>query len=350
MPTGPQFGGVGAMIEPPNVEVTIAPSKHFSVHGAHADRVRQFVETVVRNWNLSSLPDCRIEVRSPAGHTGLGVGTQLALATAAGLRRFLKLPELPIESLAASVGRGKRSAVGTYGFQHGGLIVDAGKARGEQFGKLSRREELPAGWRFVLMRSTEAQGLAGDQEAETFANLPPVPEAVTRKLWQITNEQMLPALAAADCAAFGEAVYQFGRLAGECFATAQGGPFASSQIERLVMSIRDYGVMGVGQSSWGPTVFALTENDSAAQQLANWIQDHAEYLSQNRRGLAHFAESSEQNVPSRRGLAHFAESSEQNVPVPLSVDRSGIGSKYGVSEITIARPNNSGAMIVERTP
>ena len=29
----------------------------------------------------------------------------------------------------------------------------------------------------------------------------------------------------------------------------------------------------------------------------------------------------------RRGLAHFAESSEQNVPVPLSADGSGIGSK-----------------------
>jgi len=290
----PEFGGVGAMIEPPNVELTIAPSHCFSVHGTHADRVRQFVETVVRNWSLSSRPECQIDIRSAAGHTGLGVGTQLALATAAGLRRFLKLPELPIESLAANVERGKRSAIGTHGFQRGGLIVDAGKIRGEQLGKLSRRVELPADWRFVLVRSTEAQGLAGDQEAETFANLPPVPEAVTRKLWQITNEQMLPALEAADFAAFGEAVYQFGRLAGECFATAQGGPFGSSQIERLVMSLRDYGVRGVGQSSWGPTVFAITENDTAAQRLASWIQDNAE---------------------------------------------------YGVSEITIARPNNSGAVI-----
>ena len=50
---------------------------------------------------------------------------------------------------------------------------------------------------------------------------------------------MLPALDRADCAAFGEAVYRFGRLAGECFAAVQGGPFANREIGRLIDAIRD---------------------------------------------------------------------------------------------------------------
>ncbi len=271
----PQFGGVGVMVEPPSVCVSIQPADRFSVRGDHAGRARQFVELAASTWQLPSLPNCRVEIRSPGDHTGLGVGTQLGLAIAAGLRRFLQLPELPVALLARAVGRGQRSAVGTYGFQLGGMIVDAGKHEEDQLGTLARRVALPAAWRFVLVRSTVERGLAGDREKDAFAKLPPVPDDVTRELWRITNEQMAPAVARADCAEFGEAVYQFGRLAGECFATEQGGPFASLLIERLVTSIRDQGVPGVGQSSWGPTVFAITENNTAANELANWIRGNA---------------------------------------------------------------------------
>lgn len=274
-PDRPQFGGVGAMIEPPCVEVSFTRAERFEAHGALAIRAKQFVELATRNWGLDGLPACAIEVRSPGDHTGLGVGTQLGLAVAAGLRRFLKLPELSIETLAASVGRGRRSAIGTYGFQQGGLIVDAGKEAGGELGKLSQRVELPSEWRFVLVRPPSVQGRAGENEAAAFASLPPVSDGVTRELWRITNEQMLPAVERADCEAFGEAVFRFGTLAGECFAGAQGGVFASSQIATLVAAIRSFGVAGTGQSSWGPTVFAVVADDPAAQRLSGRLQTQA---------------------------------------------------------------------------
>ena len=140
-PDRAQFGGVGAMIEPPNVEVEISPADCFAVHGSLPDRTRQVVELLVDRWKLASLPACDISVRSPRDHTGLGVGTQLNLAVAAGLRRFLKLAEMSLEEMSATVGRGARSAVGTYGFQLGGLIVDAGKNLGRRLANL-RREWL----------------------------------------------------------------------------------------------------------------------------------------------------------------------------------------------------------------
>jgi predicted sugar kinase len=71
---------------------------------------------------------------------------------------------------------------------------------------------------------------------------------------------------------FGEAIFRFGRLAGECFAAVQRGPFASVEIERVVDSIREFGVPGAGQSSWGPTVFAVADGDQQARQLVDWIQ------------------------------------------------------------------------------
>jgi beta-RFAP synthase len=178
------------------------------------------------------------------------------------------MPPLTVAEHARCLERGARSAIGTFGFELGGLLVDGGKRAGEELGQLVRRVSLPAEWRFVLARRRSGSlGLMGQHEKEAFAQLPPVPKSVTEQLWHITNSEMLPAIERSDCNAFGEAVYRFGRLAGECFAPVQGGAFASSATAELVAAIRDMGINGVGQSSWGPTVFAITSSQVEADQL-----------------------------------------------------------------------------------
>jgi beta-RFAP synthase len=270
-----QFGGVGVMVEPPCVDVRIEPAVRFAVTASATQRQRttSLVAQLSTEWTLGSLPACEIRVTSPRDHTGLGVGTQLSLAVAAGLRRFLGLPEIPAEQLAMVTNRGARSAIGTHGFAQGGLIVDAGKEQADPLGRLALRTDLPGAWRFVLICPAIEEGLAGEGELLAFEKLPRVPDETTRELWAITNEQMLPAVDRRDCDAFGEAVFQFGGRAGECFAPVQGGPFASNDIAHLVASIRDYGLHGVGQSSWGPTVFAITRNDEEARRLVEWVHD-----------------------------------------------------------------------------
>src|SRR4051794_35860379 len=290
----PQFGGVGVMVEPPSVDVRISQSDRLLFRGSMTDRARKTVELLTEKWRLAGLPTSLIEIDSPAEHTGLGVGTQLSLAIAAGLRKHLELPEMFAEDLAISVGRGLRSAVGTYGFAHGGLIVDDGKGPGQPIGTLARRTALPKEWRFVLVRNVKEVGRAGTSEARAFERLPAVPEETTRELWSIAMEEILPAVDDADCDEFGKAVYRFGCLAGGCFSAAQGGPFASREIAKLIETIRSLGIEGAGQSSWGPTVFAATAGQNSAEELVESIRKR-EY-----------------------------------------------GPQY---EITIARPNNSGASI-----
>ena len=56
-------------------------------------------------------------------------------------------------------------------------------------------------------------------------------------------------------------------MAGLCFAANQGGPYFTPQLARLVEEIRELGVRGVGQSSWGPTLFALLPDEAAAQRF-----------------------------------------------------------------------------------
>jgi predicted sugar kinase len=78
---------------------------------------------------------------------------------------------------------------------------------------------------------------------------------------------MIPALAARDCAAFGDSVYRYGRTAGGCFAAIQGGPYNGPHLTAIVDEIRGLGVNGVGQSSWGPTLFAVVADHEAADDL-----------------------------------------------------------------------------------
>ena len=67
-------------------------------------------------------------------------------------------------------------------------------------------------------------------------------------------------------------MYRFGRQAGLCYAAVQGGPFSSPQVEMLVERIRSFGVSGVGQSSWGPTIYAICRDQADARWLIDRLQ------------------------------------------------------------------------------
>jgi predicted sugar kinase len=74
---------------------------------------------------------------------------------------------------------------------------------------------------------------------------------------------MLPALLEADLPAFGEALYEFNRRVGEMFRPIQGGIYAHPRSAAIVEFVRKQSIAGVGQSSWGPALFAIAERDRA---------------------------------------------------------------------------------------
>ena len=268
LPAERQFGGAGAMIDQPGLCLRAECAGQFHAHGLLAARVNTIAARVAERLRLSSPPPYAFEVlAAPPEHVGLGTGTQLALAVAAAIMALEGRPQPAPSELAALAGRGDRSAVGTYGFASGGLIVEAGKLPGEPFAPLAARVELPADWRFVVTWPRGEQGLAGEAERNVFRELPPVEQATTARLRAEVDDELLPAARAGDFERFAASLYRYGRLAGECFAAGQGGVFASPRIARLVEAIRSRGVAGVGQSSWGPSVFALLESSAAADDF-----------------------------------------------------------------------------------
>jgi beta-RFAP synthase len=264
-----QYGGIGAMVTRPGLIVRFTRSDAFATSGPLAERVHGFARQWANYHRFDELPHCAIDVLSaPREHIGLGVGTQLAMATAAGLSALHHLPTQSAGELAASVGRTGRSAVGTYGFTLGGLIAERGKLPGEPLSPLDCHLDLPPDWRFVLIAPRDVAGIANDQERTAFANLPAVPAAVTADLTRLARERLLPAAAQGDFATFAASVYQYGRHSGECFASLQGGPYNGPRLAALVAHLRSHGVIGVGQSSWGPTIYVLARDDAEAQQVA----------------------------------------------------------------------------------
>jgi beta-RFAP synthase len=271
--SGRQFGGVGAMVERPGLALVIEPGRRLEVSGPLSERA----QALVRRWaefHRLPLPACRIAITASAPqHAGLGTGTQLGLAIAAGLNAFHGLPSGSPQELALSVGRGVRSAVGTYGFVQGGLIVEQGKLPGEPISPLDCRIDLPAQWRFVLVRPLGLAGLAGDDESATIAGLPAIPPEVTERLIALARDHLVPAAATGQFDDFAGSLYQYGNLSGQCFAARQGGPYNGPVLTRLVDQIRGLGAAGVGQSSWGPTLFVVQPSQDAAETLLAQVQE-----------------------------------------------------------------------------
>jgi beta-RFAP synthase len=125
---GRWFGGIGASTKYPTLRVSAAPAETLVAHGEDADRAREFARLFLAHHDLRGGAAIHVHGMLPA-HVGLGSGTQLALAVARALAELYGL-DTDARSLARAVGRGKRSAIGTWTFDDGGLVVEGGRRAG----------------------------------------------------------------------------------------------------------------------------------------------------------------------------------------------------------------------------
>jgi beta-RFAP synthase len=257
-----QFGGIGLMIDSPGIELSVEPAREWTVEGPLAHRVGQIVEQV-RSRMLeigTGLSPARIRVEnSPQEHVGLGVGTQLCLAVARALLRLAGAADRSAHELARLTGRGLRSGIGIHGFDRGGLIVDGGRASASDVPPLVARLAFPEDWSILIVQPPGGHGLHGSDESRAFANLPPIAPSVTDSLCRLVLLDMLPAVIERDLQRFGAALSELQMRVGACFAGAQGGIYATSQSAAIVEELKRLGFTGAGQSSWGPTLYAFSD-------------------------------------------------------------------------------------------
>lgn len=257
-----EFGGLGLAIRHPGLRLVVEPSERWQADGPLADRIVAASRAVGDHYARQgrAIPPLRFRVdHAPFQHVGLGSGTQLALAAGRLAQCQLGEPDLFwLDVLARVTQRGRRSGVGLHAFERGGLIVDGGGRMG-RLPPLVARLPFPAHWQVVvLIPDSPTAGLHGAEEGEAFRALPPPSETLTDRLARLVLLELLPAVAEADLDGFGDALEEIQRRVGEAFAPAQGGSFCDSA-NRAMELLRDHGLRGVGQSSWGPAVYGFAE-------------------------------------------------------------------------------------------
>jgi beta-RFAP synthase len=310
MQTGPPFGGLGVMIDQPQNVVAIKPSDHWQCDCGFADRILPIAQRLMQYCGTDELPRCNVQIQQGLiSHCGLGSGTQLSLAIAEGLCRFLGTEVPPLEIATAIANRGKRSAVGVHGFFNGGLIFESPASRiqspdqkvpdqkfsdqkfsdqkfseqrfsEQKLNPVTQRIELPQSWRIAFLmplnndQAAKNQSISGDDEAECFSQLGNEESRQIRQLSRTITDRILPAANASDFKAFCRAVADYNQQSGMLFADVQGGPYNGTEVTTLIQTLQNLGLEGIGQSSWGPGVFAWFDSQKSLNEFKIESQPH----------------------------------------------------------------------------
>jgi beta-ribofuranosylaminobenzene 5'-phosphate synthase len=261
---GRSFGGLGLAIEEISTELTAVRGDGVSARGVGAERAAGFARDFIESWKPGGGVDLHLHGAIPE-HSGLGSGTQMALAVGAAISRLYGL-SLSTEHIATAAGRGRRSGIGIGVFRAGGLIVDGGRGTATTTPPVSCRMPVPETWRFVLVQDRLHSGLSGAAESDAFSRLAGLGTEASAELCRIVLLELLPALAESDCAAFGAAVTHVQSAMSGCFHGIQNGPFTSATVGRILGLLHADGAAGYGQSSWGPTGFAIYSSETEAFQ------------------------------------------------------------------------------------
>ena len=271
---GRPFGSLGLVVDgfETEVELSHALTQQVSASGANeraeVERAAAHLQTLQRHTGRREPLRLHLARVLPA-HAGFGSGTQLALAIGRAFAQWHGL-ELSTPRLAQWLGRGVRSGIGIAGFDQGGLLVDGGPAAAGAPAALLARIPLPAAWRVLVVQDGTHQGLSGADERHAIATLPPLPQALAADICHQVLMRVLPGAACAEFAPFAAGITRVQQVLGRHFAAAQGGSgFASAAVGRLIEWVEqatDHGA-AVGQSSWGPTGFAILPSQANAEAV-----------------------------------------------------------------------------------
>jgi beta-RFAP synthase len=258
---GRVFGSLGLVINGPGTELDARIADSDFISGAVTDEERVRIASYLARLRAAyGASNVAIDiVRTPRAHSGLGSGTQLALAVGTAYVRLIGRAATTAE-LAQVLGRGRRSGIGILGFDSGGLLLDGGSAHDAQqpsVPPLVARQPFPDGWRVLLVTDSSREGLSGEAERRGLSALAPFPPALAAHLCHIVLMDILPSAAEGDFSSFARGITEMQQTIGEYFAPVQGGVFASPDVEAALRAVATRHPAGIGQTSWGPTGFAF---------------------------------------------------------------------------------------------
>ncbi|MEN2999091.1 MAG: hypothetical protein ABDH61_00690 [Acidilobaceae archaeon] len=249
---GGRWGGLGFYVETPRVVVEAEECSELSLKGF--GELEGEVREALRQLGLAACLELKEAIPR---HVGLGSTTQTLLLTALAASKVAG-KELDVIAAARKLGRGKVSGVGSLLFSLGGFVMDAGNPDPGGPRPLVRYP-LPESWRFLIVIPSLPRGLSEGEEgfmkaqwqAEERAQLL-MSRGALRLASSIARGELLEALEGLREVQLGTGMY---------FARVQGGAFRRD-LQLLAAEMQKDGLI-VAQSSWGPTLYTITEEGSA---------------------------------------------------------------------------------------
>lgn len=268
------YGGVGVAIDSPGVVLEAEPAE------AVVCNRQPFVEYAKRSCAALGVDGVSLDVHETLPrHVGLGSGTQAALATLVAVARAHDRSPA-IRELAPQLNRGGRSGVGVATFESGGFVVDAGHPT-ERFTTsppdpgewtvpaVTVHHDVPPSWRFLVVIPDAEAGRSGEGEDESMRTVVEnADSSIADSIATLLVRRLLPAIAEGRLEAFGDAVGAFGRLNGAWYADEQGGIYRPPAGRIIDLLSETPAVRGVGQSSWGPAVYGVTDVSMAEEAVS----------------------------------------------------------------------------------
>ena len=269
---GRKFGSIGLSLAAPSIELSASRAEKLSMSGLACARAERIANNILSALELRTSIDLHIRKNIPE-HAGMGSGTQMALAIGTAISRLYDT-HFSTAQIAALTGRGGRSGIGIAAFDQGGLLMDGGRDSGARHSienktkvpPLIARFDFPEDWRILLILDNNQPGIHGEEELAAFKALPVFPENLAAHLCRSVLMQGMPALVEHDLAAFGYCIRELQMHVGDYFAPAQGGRYASRHVGAVLQHLEDLGLPCYGQSSWGPTGFAVFESEELARK------------------------------------------------------------------------------------
>ena len=267
---GRKFGSIGLSLANPGIELTATTADSLEVTGLVNRRAEDVASKILTKLKLSSAVKLDIKQNIPE-HSGLGSGTQLALAIGTAISQLYGLG-LNTAQIATLTARGGRSGIGIAAFDKGGILIDGGRVTcssgstqsDSTVPPLIARYDFPEHWRILLIFDNHQPGIHGEEELAAFKTLPTFPENLAAHLCRSVLMQAMPALVEHDLDAFGYCIKELQMHVGDYFAPAQGGRYASPYVGAVLQHLEMIGASCFGQSSWGPTGFAVFESEELA--------------------------------------------------------------------------------------
>ncbi len=280
-------GGIGLAVEDPSIVIEARRSSELQVRAdkdrtKQAERVQMTAEKILAKLGVNGGAEITLHSTYP-GHIGLGSGTQLDLATARVLFELFQPGNLTIREIAAFIGRGGTSGIGTAAFESGGFIVDGGHRfgpRGEksdfrpssassgiQPAPVLFRHPFPEEWQILLAIPEIPEGASGTAELDIFGRHCPVPIGDVQALCHAVLMQMLPGIVEKDLDLFGTAVNAIQEFGFKQVEHSLQPPC----IQNLISALRMTDAVCAGLSSFGPTVYAI--GDTGMQDARRAAED-----------------------------------------------------------------------------